>query len=216
MYVIKDLVPDMSNFYAQYRSIEPYLKKKDGSEKNIGDKQYLQSMGDRAKLVRAHQFLYFLLNYTAKLFVLLNAIRGYLMCLCYVFVRMDCMSASCVHAAVLPVPVTGGTRTNTSAQRSSCRRTGDPVFLLQLSTCHTNKVTQKAILNLFLKWSIKAINIDRKITLKFFADGWWTRATISQVNDCSKWRTNSLYIDVIPSWTAQRLVLRWELSMGVC
>ncbi|XP_048770414.1 succinate dehydrogenase [ubiquinone] iron-sulfur subunit, mitochondrial-like [Ostrea edulis] len=50
MYVIKDLVPDMSNFYAQYRSIEPYLKKKDGSEKNIGDTQYLQSMGDRAKL----------------------------------------------------------------------------------------------------------------------------------------------------------------------
>ena len=54
MYVIKDLVPDMSNFYAQYRSIEPYLKKKDGSEKNIGDNQYLQSMGDRAKLVRGH------------------------------------------------------------------------------------------------------------------------------------------------------------------
>lgn len=50
MYVIKDLVPDMSNFYAQYRSIEPYLKKKDGSDKTIGDKQYLQTMGDRAKL----------------------------------------------------------------------------------------------------------------------------------------------------------------------
>ena len=59
MYVIKDLVPDMSNFYAQYRSIEPYLKKKDGSEKNIGDNQYLQSMGDRAKLVRGHLLLYF-------------------------------------------------------------------------------------------------------------------------------------------------------------
>lgn len=52
MYVIKDLVPDMSNFYAQYRSIEPYLKKKDGSDKNIGDKQYLQTTGDRAKLVQ--------------------------------------------------------------------------------------------------------------------------------------------------------------------
>jgi succinate dehydrogenase (ubiquinone) iron-sulfur subunit len=25
MYVIKDLVPDMSNFYEQYRSIEPWL-----------------------------------------------------------------------------------------------------------------------------------------------------------------------------------------------
>lgn len=51
MYVIKDLVPDMSNFYAQYRSIEPYLKKKDGTDKNIGDEQYLQTTGDRAKLV---------------------------------------------------------------------------------------------------------------------------------------------------------------------
>ena len=98
---------------------------------------------------------------------MVNAVRGDVMCLCYVSVRMDCTSASCVHAAVLPVPVTGGTRTNTSAQQSSCRRTGDPVSLLQLSTCHTNKVTQKAILNLLIKWSIKAINIDRKITLKF-------------------------------------------------
>jgi len=28
MYVIKDLVPDMSNFYAQHKSIEPWMKKK--------------------------------------------------------------------------------------------------------------------------------------------------------------------------------------------
>lgn len=42
----------MSNFYAQYRAIEPYLKKKDGSEKDIGKTQYLQSVKDRAKLVR--------------------------------------------------------------------------------------------------------------------------------------------------------------------
>merc|ERR1712124_190685 len=26
MYVVKDLVPDMTNFYAQYKSIEPWLK----------------------------------------------------------------------------------------------------------------------------------------------------------------------------------------------
>lgn len=50
MYVIKDLVPDMTNFYAQYTSIEPYLKKKDGSDANIGQAQYLQSVKDRAKL----------------------------------------------------------------------------------------------------------------------------------------------------------------------
>merc|ERR1711953_901957 len=34
MYVVKDLVPDMTNFYAQYKSIEPWLKKKDESEKD--------------------------------------------------------------------------------------------------------------------------------------------------------------------------------------
>ncbi|XP_036205877.1 succinate dehydrogenase [ubiquinone] iron-sulfur subunit, mitochondrial isoform X2 [Myotis myotis] len=48
MYVIKDLVPDLSNFYAQYKSIEPYLKKKDESQE--GKQQYLQSIEDRDKL----------------------------------------------------------------------------------------------------------------------------------------------------------------------
>jgi len=50
MYVVKDLVPDMSNFYAQYRSIEPYLKKKDVKESDMGKESYLQSVEDRAKL----------------------------------------------------------------------------------------------------------------------------------------------------------------------
>ncbi|KAL5015407.1 hypothetical protein ScPMuIL_009677 [Solemya velum] len=50
MYVVKDLVPDMNNFYAQYTSIEPYLKKKSGSEADIGKESYLQSIEDRAKL----------------------------------------------------------------------------------------------------------------------------------------------------------------------
>ncbi|XP_061543532.1 succinate dehydrogenase [ubiquinone] iron-sulfur subunit, mitochondrial isoform X1 [Phycodurus eques] len=48
MYVVKDLVPDMSNFYAQYKSIEPYLKKKDKSQE--GKEQYMQSVEDRQKL----------------------------------------------------------------------------------------------------------------------------------------------------------------------
>lgn len=30
MFVVKDLVVDMSNFYAQYKSVKPYLQKKDG------------------------------------------------------------------------------------------------------------------------------------------------------------------------------------------
>jgi succinate dehydrogenase (ubiquinone) iron-sulfur subunit len=28
MYVVKDLVVDMTNFYAQYKSVEPWLKRK--------------------------------------------------------------------------------------------------------------------------------------------------------------------------------------------
>merc|ERR1712168_1322989 len=48
MYVVKDLVPDMSNFYAQYKSIEPYLKKKDETQE--GKEQYFQSVEDRQKL----------------------------------------------------------------------------------------------------------------------------------------------------------------------
>uniref|UniRef100_A0A8C5TDS5 Succinate dehydrogenase [ubiquinone] iron-sulfur subunit, mitochondrial n=1 Tax=Malurus cyaneus samueli TaxID=2593467 RepID=A0A8C5TDS5_9PASS len=48
MYVVKDLVPDLSNFYAQYKSIEPYLKKKGGAKE--GQQQYLQSIEERQKL----------------------------------------------------------------------------------------------------------------------------------------------------------------------
>jgi len=51
MYVIKDLVPDMNNFYQQYQSIQPWLQKSDdGSKENKGQLQNLQSTGDREKL----------------------------------------------------------------------------------------------------------------------------------------------------------------------
>jgi succinate dehydrogenase (ubiquinone) iron-sulfur subunit len=59
MYVLKDLVPEMGNFYEQYRSIEPWLQADnkitkraipgvDGNTKNQGE--FLQSKQDRAKL----------------------------------------------------------------------------------------------------------------------------------------------------------------------
>ncbi|XP_014676058.1 PREDICTED: succinate dehydrogenase [ubiquinone] iron-sulfur subunit, mitochondrial-like isoform X2 [Priapulus caudatus] len=48
MHVIKDLVPDFSNFYAQYASIQPWLQKKD--EANIGKEAYHQTVEDRDKL----------------------------------------------------------------------------------------------------------------------------------------------------------------------
>lgn len=47
MYVIKDLVPDLNNFYNQYKSIEPYLKRKDNPSL---EKENLQSIEERKKL----------------------------------------------------------------------------------------------------------------------------------------------------------------------
>lgn len=41
MFVIKDLVVDMTHFYAQYKTIDPYLKRK--TEKPEGMKEYYQS-----------------------------------------------------------------------------------------------------------------------------------------------------------------------------
>ncbi|CAN0424441.1 unnamed protein product, partial [Discosporangium mesarthrocarpum] len=48
MYVQKDLVPDLTNFYDQYKSIEPWLKKK--APKEDEGVEYLQSKEDRKKL----------------------------------------------------------------------------------------------------------------------------------------------------------------------
>ena len=48
VYVVKDLVPDLTHFYKQYKSIEPYLKKKTTPKE--GDRENLQSIADRKKL----------------------------------------------------------------------------------------------------------------------------------------------------------------------
>lgn len=47
MYVVKDLVPDMTNFYNQYRSIEPWLKV---SNHDLDHGEILQSPADRKRL----------------------------------------------------------------------------------------------------------------------------------------------------------------------
>lgn len=46
MYVIKDLVPDLSLFFQQYNSIQPWLQ----SEHSTTEKEHLQSIEDRKKL----------------------------------------------------------------------------------------------------------------------------------------------------------------------
>uniref|UniRef100_A0A2P2K324 Succinate dehydrogenase [ubiquinone] iron-sulfur subunit, mitochondrial n=1 Tax=Rhizophora mucronata TaxID=61149 RepID=A0A2P2K324_RHIMU len=48
MFVVKDLVVDMTNFYNQYKSIEPWLKRK--TPPSVPGKEVLQSKKDRAKL----------------------------------------------------------------------------------------------------------------------------------------------------------------------
>lgn len=45
MYIIKDLVPDLSNFYAQYKSIKPWLM-----NNSFVKKEHLQSKTDRLEL----------------------------------------------------------------------------------------------------------------------------------------------------------------------
>jgi len=50
MYVMKDLVPDMNHFYAQYKSIQPWLQREDGDKLGVGENQLLQSEHDRVKL----------------------------------------------------------------------------------------------------------------------------------------------------------------------
>ncbi|XP_054738856.1 succinate dehydrogenase [ubiquinone] iron-sulfur subunit, mitochondrial [Anastrepha obliqua] len=50
MYVVRDLVPDLNNFYEQYRSIQPWLQRKNEVGESKGKAQYLQSVEDRSKL----------------------------------------------------------------------------------------------------------------------------------------------------------------------
>lgn len=47
-YVLKDLIPDLTNFYNQYKSIEPWLKRKEA--KAPGTAEYYQSKEDRQLL----------------------------------------------------------------------------------------------------------------------------------------------------------------------
>jgi len=46
-YVVKDIVPDLTQFYKQYKSIKPYLQRKTPA---ADGKEYLQSKEDRKKL----------------------------------------------------------------------------------------------------------------------------------------------------------------------
>jgi succinate dehydrogenase (ubiquinone) iron-sulfur subunit len=48
MYVVKDLVPDMNLFYAQYASVQPWIQK--DTPIKLGEKELYQSVAEREKL----------------------------------------------------------------------------------------------------------------------------------------------------------------------
>ena len=50
MYVVKDLVPDMGNFYDQYKTIQPWLKRKDAPTAGVPTEENKQTIEDRKKL----------------------------------------------------------------------------------------------------------------------------------------------------------------------
>jgi len=50
-HVVRDLVPDLTNFYRQYQAIEPWLQQKPGTQTALGEeRENLQSIADRKKL----------------------------------------------------------------------------------------------------------------------------------------------------------------------
>jgi hypothetical protein len=133
MFVVKDLVVDMSNFYAQYKSIKPYLQKRQPSGWVVG-RVGLDSGGcapdPRAWPLRAGAQTAFttltrpgLASRTPPTPPATAARSG-------TSPRSPapswtaCTSASCAPAAPRPAPHTGGTRTSTWGPRCCWRRTG--------------------------------------------------------------------------------------------
>ncbi len=50
MYVVKDLVTDLSNFYDQYKSIKPWLQTKNATSHDLNHGEFLQTKENRQKL----------------------------------------------------------------------------------------------------------------------------------------------------------------------
>ncbi len=100
----------MSNFYAQYKSIEPYLKRKD--EVKFGEQQFFQSPDNRAKLVKKY-FELFYLPFRIKIIYKKTLNQ-----------RMVFTSASCALVALLHVHLIGGILINTWDQLFYCKHIG--------------------------------------------------------------------------------------------
>lgn len=126
VYIVKDLVPDLTQFYKQYKSIEPYLQ----NDNPPADREFLQSQEDRKKLdgcvstlptthLSAISHIYFLPLRHRNLPCLCPFLTTHV---CYLYadlVHSACTSASCARAARPRAPATGGTRTSTLGLRRS-------------------------------------------------------------------------------------------------
>lgn len=90
VYIVKDLIPDLTYFYKQYKSIEPFLK----NDNPPAQGEFLQTQEDRKKLDGMYECI---------------------LCACCSTscpsVRASCSDVARAHRS------TGGTRTSTSAQR---------------------------------------------------------------------------------------------------
>ena len=95
MYVVKDLVVDMTHFYKQYRSIEPYLQATPPAD----GKEHLQTVADRQKL---------------------DGLYECILCACC---STSCPSYWSVARSRGAADPSGGTRTSTSARPFCCRPT---------------------------------------------------------------------------------------------
>lgn len=113
MYVLKDLVPDLTNFYDQYKSIEPWLKTK--TPKSDPNKEHLQvgrRLADRggSRAITGERDA---ASGDSRLVV-------YVVCVCsrrrIARSWTACTSASCARAAPPPARPTGGRRTSTWAR----------------------------------------------------------------------------------------------------
>lgn len=212
-------VQDMSNFYAQYKSIEPYLKKKDESRE--GKEQYLQTVEDRQKLVAMTVLLFRILHWWNCVgqisFVELNV------CFCVCVFRTGSMSASCALAAAPAVPATGGMETNTL----------DPLFLCRCLSLNWVCVCVGVCVGVCMVGHLKGTCVMCWVSMLAAGKrpvqkstvwpcpcvcvclwfrrtaGWLTLGTNSQRSVCPNCRTPSPCTAVTPSWTALRPAPRY-------
>ena len=110
MFVVKDLVPDMSNFYAQYKSVEPWLQA--DAPMNNGEPVETLCRIPTLSTLCLHRCATLVQHHMAmSTRSQLKTARS----------STACTSVFCAHAAVPPALRTGGMQTATLDLLCSCR-----------------------------------------------------------------------------------------------